>query len=97
MKNIVSTDIVNCIVKSSEDYEMIIKSIYGEEATVEFSSEGIYVGYMNDADNTIDDIYERLAEYFDVAEVTSIHTDANSEFSVWICYKDYTKDSNSSV
>jgi hypothetical protein len=33
--------------------------------------------------------YKKLAEYFDVNEITSIHTDdCESPIGVWICYKD---------
>lgn len=32
-------------------------------------------------------VYEKLAEYYDVTKITSIHSDDCAKIGVWICYK----------
>lgn len=88
MKNITKAEVKSCIVKEWNEYESIVKQIYaGHKIDLSYSEEGIS-HCIDDDCPYIDDLYEKLANYFDVKEVQSIHID-DSDYSavmVWICY-----------
>lgn len=91
MRNVNNYMLKKCIFLTSDEYECILKKLFGDTIRVEFSMDGIWVGY--DGEDFLDvceepDIYTKLAAYFDVTEVTSVHMDDCEYVGVWICYKD---------
>jgi hypothetical protein len=94
MKNIQEWQLKKCIFMNTDEYDKIIKSLFGSHIEVEFTLDGMWVGNPNV--DSLDDICEisfdelsaKLAEYFDVEQVTSVHMDDCDEIGVWICYKD---------
>lgn len=87
MKNVLEKQVKKCIELSPKEYRKIIKSIFGEEIEISFSSKGIWTG---DKDGKIfyEDICKGLAQYFDVSRVTDVHIDDCREISVWIVYEE---------
>ena len=80
-----------CIFMETEQYTNILEEIFGPKIRVDFSMDGIWVGYDYDEYNETTeepDVEAKLAEYFGVSEVTSIHVDDCDEIGVWICYKE---------
>jgi len=91
MKNINTNDLKTCIFLDEEKFRDIFRSIFDDydietnNVDVEISPEdGIYFCAIDNAT-----VYKKLAEYFDIDEITSIHVD-QTEYptGVWICYKD---------
>lgn len=81
---------VACLFTSCGEYERILKELFGDDLLVEFGMEGIWVGY-DDSDLWVDEerIHSKLAEYFGVRKVTSVHMDDDvMDVGVWIAYED---------
>lgn len=89
MKNVKEWQKKTCIFMETEEFDDIIRYLFGKEVETEYSLEGIWIGYQN-GDAWIDEaeIESGLAEFFDVKEVTSIHIDDWDPMGVWICYRD---------
>lgn len=87
MKNVNEYMLKTCIYMPADEYEELLKELFGEYLRVDFTLEGLGVEYNN---ITCDepDIASKLAEYFDVKEITSIHIDDCDYMGVWIVYKD---------
>lgn len=89
MKNIREYQLKKCIFMSSDEYERIIKEIFGQNIDVEFTLDGMIIGELDDENEIYwDEIASNLARYFDVKEVTSVHMDDIDAIGVWICYKE---------
>lgn len=94
MKNVQEWQLKKCIFMSSDEYDKIVKLLFGSHIEVEFSCDGMWVGNPNAdvldevCEISLDELFEKLAEYFDVKQVTSVHMDDCDEIGVWICYKD---------
>ena len=74
-----------CIFETFKDFKRICKGLFAdvEDFNIGFDiMEGIYFSGIND-----NDVYKRLAAYYHVAPITSIHTDHFDTTGVWICYK----------
>lgn len=75
-----------CIFKTTDEFDEDLKKAAGEEYTVEFHCDGLLFLKGNDTVNT-EEIFVRLAEYYNVSTITSVHMDDIDEIGVWICYK----------
>ena len=90
MKNLKPSNLKTCIFIEEEIFRDIFASIFEEynadnnEIDVEIDvTEGIYFCAIDN-----ETVYKKLAEYFDIEEITSIHIDQCEEhIGVWICYK----------
>lgn len=94
MKNVEEYQKKNCIVLPVDDFGDVVKSLFGKTADFEIDYDGISVYCFDDDGNVVPidsvDVFEKLAEYFDVEEVTSYHPDDYIMFGtgVWIVYTD---------
>ena len=86
MKNIKDYQLKKCIFMETEEFDKVIKKVFGDEFETEFSLEGMDVFSGIDG-LTSEEINEGLSKYFDV-EVTSTHIDDCDCIGVWICYKE---------
>lgn len=86
MKNVRENQLKKCIFMVLEEFNSVIKTVFGEKFEVDFGLNGISVWSRSEGINDAD-IKEGLSKYFDV-EVTSVHIDNYDRISVWICYKD---------
>lgn len=89
MKNVKDYQLKKCIVMKTYEFESLIKKLLGNAVEVEFTLEGIWIGYTNDTSEIpFEDLSAKLAEYFDVKDITSVHLDDCYQIGVWICYKE---------
>ena len=90
MKNVKENQLKKCIFMGTDEFDTIIKKLFGKTTEVEFTLEGMWIGEPNDdcCEIPFEDISEKLAEYFDVKNITSVHMDDCDEIGVWICYKE---------
>lgn len=86
MKNVKDYQLKKCIFMETEEFDRIIKTVFGNNYEAEFSLDGIDVSSDEDG-LTCEEINEGLSKYFDV-EVTSTHIDDCDCVGVWICYKE---------
>ena len=67
--------IQHCILMDADQYEAILKQLFGEKLVVDYSCEGICVGYETEDGWVEEDrVYEMLEEYFELMTVTSVET-----------------------
>lgn len=96
MKNVRPNQLKKVIFLTQEEYEEVLSEIYGTEIIVHPDLDGIWYeysdeAYLNEEDGgvTIEGgLHERLAEYFDVEEVISIHCDDCDYVGIWIAIKE---------
>ena len=87
MRNVRPSMKKNCLFLYGEDFEILMRTLFGEETETEYALEGSGVNlYCGEEDISDDDIIEELSKYFDV-EVTSFHTDCYETVGVWVVYK----------
>ena len=86
MKNVKSYQLKKCIFMVEEEFNEIIKTVFGEEFETDFGIDGISVWSRTEGLKD-PDINKGLSEYFDVT-VTSVHIDDCDYIGVWICYID---------
>lgn len=92
MRNVNESELKKCIFKTPDDFQRDIRSIFGVNARVEYSLEGIDIIYEQDEhsedfieDPTQSEVIEKLSKYYDV-QVSSYHIDDCDYCCVWICY-----------
>ena len=89
MKNVKSWQLKTCIFMDMNEFDEIIKKVVSENIVVSYGLiDGIYFENKNNTEEFINeqDIYKKLAKYFDVKTITSIHIDDFDIVGVWICY-----------
>lgn len=99
MKNVTKYNKKTCIFKTEDEMYDDIKTVFGPTADIECSIEGI--DFTRIVDNGGDEeyrpetetipnneLFSKLAEYYDVQEITSIHIDDCDMVGIWICYKE---------
>lgn len=89
MKNITSKQIKHCITLSTEKFKNIIIELSDIPITIDYTLEGIDIYTEDDTFGQVDmeEIKTKLADYFDVGEITSIHLDNNEyDMNVWLVY-----------
>lgn len=85
MRNVSKYALKTCIFLDENEFEDVIEEIYGENASCSLS-DGVKV--YNGEDRVFqDELYPKLAEYFDVSKVVSIHAD-DCSYSCWIVYEE---------
>jgi len=94
MKNINTYMKKTCIFLTSEELAKILEDLYpNSKVNVEPTLDGLIVEVDETEINTggsHSKLATKLAEYFDVIQITSIHTDiADVDYPVgiWICYR----------
>lgn len=88
MKNVKEIQLKKCIFLCLEEFRDIIQELFSPEVAVEWTVEGLDIRTPTDA-LPLEDIFEKLEEYFDVKSVTSFHSDhCEEEVGVWIVYKE---------
>ena len=105
MKNVRDSQLRTSIIISHEEFDHILSELTSNMVVASYTLEGIdyEANYGNEVfpedemeayvdENFYENItkfYKKLAGYFDVKEVTSIHIDdCDSPVGVWITYKD---------
>ena len=84
MKNVKDCQLKKCIFMETEEFNRIIKTVFGNEFEADFGLEGISV--WSKAEGLSEkEINEGLSDYFDVT-VTSVHADDFDDMGIWICY-----------
>lgn len=87
MKNVNKYQLKKCIFLTIEEFDEILKTVYPDsEVNISYDFEGMSVDVDDDGVD-VNDMYQKLAEYFDVNTVTSIHIDDCDTVGVWIVYK----------
>lgn len=84
MKNVKDYQLKKCIFMETEEFDRIIKTVFGEEFEADFGLDGISV-WSRAEGLSEKEINEGLSEYFD-ATITSVHVDDFDDMGVWICY-----------
>lgn len=84
MKNVKDYQLKKCIFMETEEFNRIIKTVFGEEFEADFGLDGISV-WSRAEGLSEKEINEGLSKYFDVI-VTSVHVDDFDDIGVWICY-----------
>ena len=90
MKNVKDYQLKKCIFMETEEFDKIIKKLFGDKVEVELSLDGMWIGENGDdcIETPFEEVAEKLASYFEVDKITSIHMDDCDEIGVWICYKE---------
>lgn len=86
MKNVMEYQLKKCIFMETEDFDRVIKTVFGEEFEADFGLDGISV-WSRAEGLSEKEINEGLSKYFDVT-ITSVHIDDFDDIGVWICYKE---------
>lgn len=86
MKNVKDYQLKKCIFMETEEFNGVIKKVFGDEFEADFGLDGICVWSRAEELEDVD-INNGLSEYFDV-NVTSVHIDDYDSIGVWICYRD---------
>ena len=86
MKNVKENQLKKCIFMETEEFNGIIKRVFGEEFEADFGLDGISV-WSRAEGLSEKEINEGLSKYFDVT-ITSVHVDDFDDMGVWICYRD---------
>lgn len=95
MKNITEYNKKTCIFKTVEEMNDDIKAAIDPTANINVCLDGVeftktFADFKEPYTDDIseEEIFSKLAEYYDVKEITSIHIDDCDMAGVWICYKD---------
>lgn len=88
MKNVQDWQKVTAIVLSEEEFDEVVDEITKGQVGAYIDVEGgiTYVNSSSDVYVETSDIWGMLAEYYGVAEITSVHADECD--SIWIAYKE---------
>lgn len=96
MKNVTQSMLKTSIFMFSDDFTKLVTHLF-PGVQVDYDSDGINYEYKEDSLDT-DTLYTKLAEYFNVKEITSIHYNRAANFmdssdnydclGIWITYKD---------
>ena len=92
MKNVQDWQKVTAIVLNEEEFDEVIDEITKGQVGAYIDIEGgiTYVNSSSDICVETSDIWDMLAEYYGVVEITSIHADDCD--SIWIAYKEAVRD-----
>ena len=90
MKNVRDSQLKKAIFLEKEQYEEALLEIFGIDVSVHPDLDGIWYEYNEEAleDEIENVLLEKLADYFDVDEVTSVHADDCDTVGIWVVYKD---------
>lgn len=88
MKNVRKDQLKKCIVLEVKEFDNLLHQLFGDDIETDYSLDGLYIGYSNGDNLDTQELHDKLAEYFDVYQVTSIHIDDCDVLLVWIVYDD---------
>ena len=88
MKNVRKEQLKTCVFLEEAEFNGIIKKIFGNKAYVIYDDDG-FVVQVNGDDDCINSetLNKELANYFDVAKVTSVHLDDCEYRGIWEVYR----------
>lgn len=86
MKNVTESMLKTSIFMSSDDFTRLVTHLF-PGVQVNYTLDGISYYYEEDILD-INILHAKLAGYFDVKEITSVHSDNCDYIGVWITYKD---------
>ena len=86
MKKVRKEQLHTCICIGIDDFRYIVREIYGNGADVIVKLDGITV--QIDEEHYATDLNDKLAQYFETNEVTSVHIDDCDYPAVWIVYRE---------
>lgn len=86
MKNVTQSMLKTSIFMLSDDFTKLVTDLF-PGVQINYDLDGINYEYEEDSFDT-NTLPTKLAEYFDVKEITSIHSDNYDCIGVWITYKD---------
>lgn len=77
-----------CLFINKKEFDEIIKKVVPEDTIINHDSYGC-IYFKNRKNNSVNErkIFEKIAKYLDLFEVTSIHIDDFNKPGVWICFK----------
>lgn len=84
MQNISESNVKKSIFLLSDEFERILHHLFND-IEVTYSLDGMSIDIGNDSIDT-DVLHDRLARYFDVEKVTSVHIDDCDMVGVWITF-----------
>lgn len=87
MKNVRDYDKKTCIFLGYEDFYELFDTLFEGKIEASYEMDGISYDRDGDEPADIEMIYDRIACYYDVGKVTSIHADDSEFLGVWICYE----------
>lgn len=91
MKNVKIEQLKKCIFLEQREFDDVLIKVFGDNTVADYSDSVLLV-FQKETEGKIignGELNERLAEYFDVKEVTSVHLDFGYDnIGVWISYKD---------
>ena len=95
MKNVRPNQIKTAIFLTVAEYENILKEIFGFNVIVHTDLDGLWyetgeilTEEVEITDEVGSDLFCKLATYFDIKEITSLHADdCIDEVGIWIIYK----------
>lgn len=74
-----------CLMLTADEFRDVLAKLYGDSVYADFSLDGLYVGLTED-DIPVEDLHEKLAKYFRVHSIDSIHLDDDEPCNVWLVY-----------
>lgn len=86
MQNVTPSMLKTSIFMTSDDFTRLVTHLF-PGVQVDYALDGISYDYEEDSLDT-NILHAKLAGYFDVKEITSIHSDDCDCIGVWITYKD---------
>lgn len=86
MQNVTPSMLKTSIFMTSDDFTRLVTHLF-PSVQVDYALDGISYEYEEDSLDT-NILHAKLAGYFDVKEITSIHSDDCDCIGVWITYKD---------
>ena len=87
MKNVKPTQLKTAICLTSDEYENVLQEIFGQKIVVHADLDGIWYEASSDDCDVDNNLLEKLKEYFDVNDVTSVHADDCEYVGIWIIYR----------
>ena len=87
MKNVRNGQLKKCIALEAREFEYMLNKVE-PGCTVTYSLDGLDISKDGETVMDLYSLHQKIADYYDVDEVTSIHIDDCDTLLVWIVYKD---------
>lgn len=85
MRNAKPTQLTTCITLTNSEFEDVVKSIWGDKFTADYCGDRVGVSSLK-RDIPQKEVLEKLRDYFDVCEVTSVFFNSREARCVWVVY-----------
>jgi hypothetical protein len=84
--NMRGAELKNCIVTNAKQFSIVIAELIGKDVSVVCDPiKGISI-QSKTKNILLNDVYEKLAKYYGVSSVESIHIDDTDSINVWIVF-----------